>query len=604
MRMTEKGKASAKRYLGIAQKEEAISKKRDLLIFLDDSEKKRIGYVGGLFATALEQEAAPIIVSTSLLNTIMAQDTMWIGQFDPNKEEYIGIGGINTKSFKPDRWIVKKINDLLSLLIPVNYLESFNIDKNKVKESGHAIDVISDVELQLGLRVNHMETIDYQSMWSTYRNLKIKVLSYFYKSSEEPIFADYFTNSLNVIFCEKSNYQNKKKDIPEWLIYLGGHGTWINAVADISFDDFKKLLYFFDNKINTKLLVVSSCYAGGVNINKVYGEIKLGTQEYYSFPIIIQALNDVYTSSTAPIIDMRVFDYDRTIKIKYHIDFVNFFKKAKKIEGNYSEIIKPIFENSIQNTPQIKLPGIEWFLVMELDKKIVSIGSTLVKTRDPQKPLDIVSFFKKDPEAILLYTDNIPFELVINSSKMKYIISMVSPQFIQQDQLIQMKDLFTRIKKITSAQSFSDILYWFLPIIFANYTYRYFCIDEIADKKDIIIFRTNDGYMRVYYKDEGDVAFTKKIEIQDIHNISVKQLESELKEIIFEKLDKDSEDNKYYQNFIQKRDEYSELSKEREEIRQEITSEQVGKIENVLAGQREKQKELKEAYTVSEPEVD
>ncbi|HLX54254.1 MAG TPA: hypothetical protein VKR58_09950, partial [Aquella sp.] len=347
----------------------------------------------------------------------MAQETMWYGQVDPNKEEYVGITDINTKSFKPDRWIVKKINDLLSLLIPVNYLESLNIDKNKVKESGNAIDVISEVELQLGLKVNHMETIDYQVTWSMYTTLKIKILSYFYKSPEpeEPslALANYLTNFLDSIFCEKSDYQNKKRDIPEWLIYIGGHGTWFYSITYLSFDDFKKLLHFLDSKINTKLLVVSSCYAGGININKVYGEIKLGTQEYYSFPIIIQALNDMQTLSIAPIIDINTLHHDKKIKIKYHIDFVSFFKKAKKAEGNYNEIIKPISENFAQNTPQIKLPGMEWFSVIDIDKKIVSIGSMLVKTRDPQKPLDVVSFFKKDPEMILLYTDNIPFELVV-----------------------------------------------------------------------------------------------------------------------------------------------------------------------------------------------
>jgi len=541
-------------------------------------------------ATALEQEASLIIVSTSLLNHIMDKETMWPGYDDLNDQSYLVQ---DIKVFRPDRWIVKKVNDFLSLLIPVNYLEFLNIDKNKVKEFGNTIHVISDVELQLGLKVNHMETIDYQATGSIYRSLKTQFLSYFYKSSEPegPEFANYVTNSLEGIFCERSDYQNRKIDIPEWFIYIGGHGGWIHSVAHLSLDDFKTLLHFLDSKINTKLLVVSSCYAEGINAHKIYGEIKLGTQKYYSFPIIIQALNDIAVKADRPEVDMRdmrVLYQDKKIKIKHHIDFVSFFKKAKKLEGNYSEIIKPITMNFVENTPQIKLPGIEWFSVIELDKKIVSMGSTLVKTRDPQKPLDVVSFFKKDPEIILLYTDNILFELVVNSSKMKYIVSMVSPQLTKEVVI----PVVTRIKKISSTQSFSDILYWFRLFSHSDAS-KWFCIDEVDDKKDIIIVRTTDGGMGVFYRDNDGVAFT---------TLEAKELEMQLKEIKFEKINKDSTYETYYQDMIRRRDEYSKLSEEREKARQEITSEQVEKIENVLVKQLEKQKEIE--GNVSEPSVD
>ena len=129
MRMPEMGKSLAKRWLGQSQKEEAA--KKNLLIFLDDQEKKEIYFTGGLLATALEQEASLIIVSTSLLNHIMDKETMWPGYDDLNDQSYLVQ---DIKVFRPDRWIVKKVNDFLSLLIPVNYLEFLNIDKNKVKE--------------------------------------------------------------------------------------------------------------------------------------------------------------------------------------------------------------------------------------------------------------------------------------------------------------------------------------------------------------------------------------------------------------------------------------------------------------------------------------
>ncbi|HLX53770.1 MAG TPA: hypothetical protein VKR58_07505, partial [Aquella sp.] len=466
MRMSERGKASAKRYLGIAQKEEAISKKRDLLIFLDDSEKN-LGFVGSNLMAAIVPKAAPIIVSTSVLNnlTMINEQTRYY---------------LANAVFQSNQWIIKKINNSLILLIPMNYLQVLNIDAGQVKtfDSSLAIDTVSDVELRLGLKVNHMETLEYQSMTFT-THLTKKFLGYFYTSSKaiELGLADYFINTLDAIFCKKLDYQNKKTNIPEWIMYIVGHGELLHSVADLSLEDFKKLLHFLDSKINTNLLVISSCYAAGMNANKIYGEIQRGTQEYYSFPIIIRALNDTVASIFNADIEIEGF-WNPKINLKLYINFVDFFKKAKELEGNYGEIIKSItMWNFIQNTPQIKLPDMEWFSVIDTDKKIVSIGTTLVKTRDPQKPLDVVSFFKKDPEIILLYTDDIPFELVVNSSKMKAIVSMVLPQLIEEENETKEIDVYTRIKKISSSQSFCEILRWFKSVTFAKYSFKRFFID-------------------------------------------------------------------------------------------------------------------------------
>src|SRR5260221_4685105 len=152
MRMSERGKASAKRYLGIAQKEEAIKRKRDLLIFLDDSETGQgLGFTGSHLVIAIGQKVSPIIVSTHVLNNIVNQENQYY---------------FTKVFFRSDEWIIKKINNSLHLLIPINYLKSLKIDVDKVKtfDGAMGIGVVSDVELRLGLKVNHMENIEYQSM--------------------------------------------------------------------------------------------------------------------------------------------------------------------------------------------------------------------------------------------------------------------------------------------------------------------------------------------------------------------------------------------------------------------------------------------------------
>lgn len=596
MAMSEKAKILIKKR--IERLKGGETKKKSLLIFLDDSEKKEVGPIGYELTIALDQEVGPIIVSTSLFNnTVNDEETLrWVDD-RPGEKSYLKKG---IKVFKSDQWIIKKINDLLNLLIPISYLESLNIDKERVKQFDN--NIISDVELQLGLKVNHMETLDYQSMKKkvgqfTYANLGTHFLSYFYKflapkESEKLEFASYFINSLKDIFCEKFDYQKKSRDIPEWFIYISGHGSLMHSVAYLNFEDFNKFLYFLDSKINTKLLTISSCYSGGANVNKIYGELKLKTQKYFSFPIIIQALNNTAIFSLAPRVDMSAYIHNK-IKLITDIDFINFFQKAKKMDGNYSEIIKFISPDFIQNTPQIKLPGIEWFSVIELDKKIVLIGSTLVKARDPQKSLDVVSFFKKEPKIILLYTDNIPFELVVNTLAVEYIISMVPPQIIKEIPM----PVFMRIKKISSTQSFSDIIGWFKELIYTK-GFTHFCIDEIGNKRDIIIFRTNDKCLRVYYRaKDSDIIFTKKLT-----EIEVVSMQRGLQEIAFDRVNKNSWVEKRYRELIRKRDEYLQNSEKGEEARKEISSEQIKKIKNVLQGKIEEQERQKEI--VSNPPVD
>jgi hypothetical protein len=189
-----------------------------------------------------------------------------------------------------------------------------------------------------------------------------------------------------------------------------------------------------------------------------------------------------------------------------YTDFISFFKIAEKInKGEYKGLIH---NESLKDISQIKLPGIEWLSADIADKEIVSIGSILTKTHDPQKPLDIVSFFKKDPEIILLYTDDIPFELVINSNKLKVIFSMMSsgPSPNQSEVVLH------KIKKISSAtHDFIGILRWFI-LTGATQGNKWFFIDEIGDKKDFLILGTQNIATQFYYKDQNNDLFMEEIE--------------------------------------------------------------------------------------------
>jgi hypothetical protein len=475
-----------------------LSKKRGLLILLDEKEKNTIMAIGAALVTALYQEAGPIIVSTALFCTMLEQTAKEQRPIEAILDEANKLGHtsialhekngiyISKISFQPKQWIIKKINPSLTLLIPQRYLESFNFGKDIIEEYHGNLAPISDIELKLGLKVNHMETIEAE-----------KII--------RPITAtnsDYFSDSLDTIFCTKLDYLNKNINIPEWSIFIAGHGRIVDNKTDaytykivgLSLNGFQKLLHFLENKINTQLQTMQSCYAAGIHSKKIYGEMELGTQKQYSFPIIIQGLNDVVASIRTASVDWQAWRNNRTIKLITHKNFFDFLKKATGLEeGDYKEIIKPISDDFISNTPQIKLPGMEWFSVMEIDKKVVSIGSILAETRNPKKALDIVAYFKKDPEVILLYTDNISFELKINSHNVKAIVSMLSSGPIKN----QPEFVIHHIKKISSSQTFEKILQWF-RLVASSHESKWFLIDEINDWRNIIIFRSGPHTFNVY----------------------------------------------------------------------------------------------------------
>ena len=144
------------------------------------------------------------------------------------------------------------------------------------------------------------------------------------------------------------------------------------------------------------------------------------------------------------------------------------------------------------------MPGVEWFSVIEIDKKIVSIGSILAQTKNPKTPLDIVTYFKKDPEVILLYTDNIPFELKINSNQLKEIVSMVSSGPIKD----KPNFVIHHIKKISSSQDSEKIFKWFESVSSSSlleHGSKWFFIDEINnDWRNVIIFGIDPDTYKVY----------------------------------------------------------------------------------------------------------
>lgn len=443
-------------FAGGVQLQAAEHPERGLLIFLDQDEKEYADALTDELFIALAQKPGPILVSTSLLKNAFSEygkniyDASYENLFqsaiaksipqERNRElirlfkelrqfqykqlgkkyiprwaayKYISLKAIR---FNPKEWVIKKVNKFLHLLIPYTYLQNQTINIQDVLE--YNPQTISDTELMLGLRINHMETVTIENILqipepASQPHYVIKTL---YDEA----------SGTSDIFCVREEYLNRSIAIPVWTILIDGHGKYRSEIATIKIHDFKKLLHFLEHKILCKLLVYDTCYSGGINIQEVYQDTTRNLQNTYSFPIIMHALTDAGVRSATLHIELNRNNYE--LQVINNISFTSFLQAAKKADiTDYTNVVKYIFKlgQKMQpnDAPQIKMPGLEWFSILDKDQ-VIGIGHILASSRNFNSPLKIVTFFKKDPRILLLYASDIPFTLELNPH-LEAIVSMI-----------------------------------------------------------------------------------------------------------------------------------------------------------------------------------
>lgn len=479
---------------------------RGLLILLDDTEQE-IGALHQSLFTALSQKAGPIVVSTALLHKVLSEYVTATSNpsFTSKKaadlqEEYAKLYLANqpqsykqlkaillkAAAFTLNEWIIKEINESLTLLIPNDYLNSIKIDPDKVKAYNPG-QPLTPTELALGIKVNNM-------------NLVTNVFELIYYTPKPYEYADYFKKFLPDIFCTRKDYAGKNVSLPVWSLYMIGHGEKEKMVVAMRLKDFQEILDFFQLTINMRLLLYTSCFSAGTNVEKVYKENASELQKIYSFPIIMQVFTEVPASAWIfyPLVK------DGTLKIETGFNLKELLRLVTLPSIiNYENILDCIFpieptamatKTQIAqskrfekiywgNIPQIKLPGLEWFFVMATRARvpiaptktgqkfscklfqrptIVQIGSIVTKTRSSDRPIDVVTYFKTEPTAILLQARNIPFEIKIKKGNLKLIASTIPGDVIHtikkiSSQTMDAPDiiaLFMKLEKLDARKTF------------------------------------------------------------------------------------------------------------------------------------------------------
>jgi|GEM_PF-2870452 len=503
---------------------------RAMLIFLDEQESddapdiNKIGAISTAFMMAFVGQAGPIIVSASLIaNTRARKEPTYANDkqklfdryeelmqkykdnkcteadFDELKDLFRFIMAFDKRTAAP--WIIKKVNDALYLLIPIQYLCDLNINEAAVMAFDDKAS-FTQVEQQLGIKVNHMKTVT--DIDEIKRPVPVPyVAQYFLDALYDPT----RENPSSIFMTKKDYYACKNNNIPTWSFFIGGHGIMGVSIAYLLVHQFKNVLNFFEQELLVKLVYYLSCYGAGVNSKALYEDAEKGVDKAYPFAIITQAITDAPVA--VPVMELRMQGDE--LQVLYFMHFHTFVKLATSTEILDYKKIADCFIHKLQMSgarsmlPQVKLPGLPWFSVIH-EERVCAISATLAKTRT--KPLNIETFFarkgrKVSPIGILLYAQEIPFELIVNSKTETdappTMISMIPGNALHHLKMVS-----------SSVHSVEDLMLSFLHIKQLG-PHKVFIIDAIKGKKGLspsvmvhnVVIELTPQHNTVYYMQDG-----------------------------------------------------------------------------------------------------
>jgi len=432
-----------------------------MAIFLDDSEHEVFDPVTQSTLEFLSYQVCPILVSQHILLNIITfreydhqlaqsfeenseyaqkysagqEDQFKKDTFGNDEEKYqLFLKAIAIRSFNPSNWEWFAVNEQLYLLIP------------------HGI----KRELTEGLKINTFTRVSYEHLKKISSHIPEKqrathdnVVAYLEKRTSRPS-ADYFINALlqDLIFIPNKDYyvQKKSDTIPQWIFFIEGHGELKESIAHLTIEQFKRYISFLENRILTRLLIVSSCYTSGTNVEFVFQEAeKILSPRTVPFPILLEGVSEGDAVTLTPLFLLE--QEHHSINIVPH--FERQLETLRKILVNpqqtilYHDLTTALaFENV-----QIRLPNRTQSFA--LNNNTLEIGTIMAQSR--KNPLVISEFFKgrldsNQPINLLLSARSIPFPIDCRGIKQDI-------QLISHIPLMHHKNIIHIITKMSFATS-------------------------------------------------------------------------------------------------------------------------------------------------------
>lgn len=326
-----------------------------LCIFMDDESenesplKEEIYPISHDVINALNTKTIPIIVSHSLLHNIIYRK-----RNNTNSEVLSNISLLNADW---DLFLVPETQLLLALPKTLNQQQKDYFNTEPLEDLTHLLPIDGHAD--------------------EYEQLLHKILAY----------KDLFPNGLPFVeaydFKNIFNAQKIKHYNPIWDIFLSGHGYKLEAIADLPLDVFTDLLTFFDTNLTVGVVMVSSCYAGGVNLQVSHRKIDINQNLLpykLHFPYIVASVGEMGTSGR--------YDFKTLMEYAKHIK--TFDKTAlnnllSTLHASKNELLQSHRNKTI---PQIILPGGIKIQTLYPDDDITIIGKVFLKKHEREnKPI-------------------------------------------------------------------------------------------------------------------------------------------------------------------------------------------------------------------------
>ena len=322
-----------------------------LFIFLDDQEPI-YGPIARDCAQAIEQQVPMILVSNSLLKKVLT-----------------GIYPKLKLKFDEDSWTLRQVGKHMTLMIGINVLRNIGLHLLQL--------LVTDVKRLMDMPAANVTP------------------------------ADYFLKDFEPLFVTGATHQ--------WFFFLDGHGFPGSTIASLPIDQFKRLLEFFENKINTKLFAYLTCFAMGTNSDAIY---KGTTDQFkgHTYPFII-ATNGVAEMLTgaAPL------KTGHDGKLKYTVHYDQAIKQLMAEQLNFETLLPALFGQA-NRFSFVRMPGLPWFNAHDANSYSFTIGRVMERRDTPLDLSQKFSDLEKDIRpALLLYARTIPFELNLGESKPHFV---------------------------------------------------------------------------------------------------------------------------------------------------------------------------------------
>ena len=221
------------------------------------------------------------------------------------------------------------------------------------------------------------------------------------------------------------------------------------AIAGISFDDFARLMSFFDSVIETTFMHYSTCFGGGYNqtfVNEVLQKLKVN---------FIVSSEGVSESSTYAFGVVPQFNARGELGVS-NMRFTNFFGLLETFFGEPTKIVgmkmpkdwrkDPIAAivrtvadlSEVANQPFVRIPAVGVFTALDVDKKVKILTNTVVKAYELEgRTIDIAN---PEIKTLIVYPAYIGVPI-----KMRSLQDVLSPTPQKVEQLYKTTHIFEEI---------------------------------------------------------------------------------------------------------------------------------------------------------------